>query len=402
MADPVLAELAGAFADLNDPTPTANHKVTVLAVAITLMLLSWACGLFRLYTRFFIAHSVSWDDYTLMALLITSLAGTISICLLPNYGLGQHFIYLSLDEMSTFLKLFYIANAAYNMSTTLIKISLLLQYLRLYEERAIRVICYVLLVIISLWGLVYTVFAWVPCVPVYQFFDLALSASEKHCYGYGSNEQGEFARTFISQAASNMTFDILVLSLPMYLFLKKKNASTSTKMAMGGLVTGGCLVVFVSIWRLQSLIANQAGTYPAFDPTWYTPIMVILSAAEVDLASVCASVPVFWPVLTDSLGEIFVTKEVQIIYEDQADTFELHRSRSTATSVQDLATDRRSLDHTTIGRYAHSESKASHPNLKTFSMNQSFHGDERKGKLQQRTQEVSEISSKKQWWTRRG
>jgi hypothetical protein len=45
------------------------------------------------------------------------------------------------------------------------------------------------------------------------------------------------------------------------------------------------------------------------------------------VTSICASVPVFWPLITDSIGDIFVTKEVQIIHEDPGDEVELRPSR---------------------------------------------------------------------------
>jgi hypothetical protein len=88
-------------------------------------------------------------------------------------------------------------------------------------------------------------------------------------------------------------------------------------------------VVFISIWRLQSLIEHRAATSPTFDPTWYAPISLILSAVEVDLASVCASAPVFWPVLRSQVTKIFVVQEIEITHEDRfVDQFELHRAYS--------------------------------------------------------------------------
>lgn len=87
-------------------------------------------------------------------------------------------------------------------------------------------------------------------------------------------------------------------------------------------------MVSISTWRLATVVEHKATTYPTFDPSWYSPISIILSAAEVDIASICASIPVFWPVLTDSIGDIFVTKEVQIIHEERGDEFELHCSLS--------------------------------------------------------------------------
>lgn len=39
---------------------------------------------------------------------------------------------------------------------------------------------------------------------------------------------------------------------------------------------------------------------------------MLLAVLEVDAAAVCASVPIFWPVLSNKLGGIFVTQEIEI------------------------------------------------------------------------------------------
>ncbi|KAH8669128.1 hypothetical protein BX600DRAFT_497070 [Xylariales sp. PMI_506] len=324
MSSSLLTEILAGASDLDDPVPLSNKRATILGVTIAFMILSWCCGIFRLYTRYFIVHSLGWDDFFLVLLLVTSLSGGVTICMLPSYGMGGHLLLMSLPEIQSFLKLYYIGNASYVMATTFIKISLLLQYLRIYKDRAIRAICIGLLVVISLWGSAYTVLAWMPCVPVSDFWTLSLDETNRKCFAYGAVTSNAFVTTFISQAASNMAFDVLVLSLPMYFFFTMK-AAAAKRIALTGLMIGGCLVVFVSIWRLQGLIEHRAATAPSFDPTWYAPVTVLLSTIELDLASMCASLPVFWPVLTDTLGEIFVTKEVQVIYEDRMDEFELHQ-----------------------------------------------------------------------------
>ncbi len=86
----------------------------------------------------------------------------------------------------------------------------------------------------------------------------------------------------------------------------------------------------MSAWRLESLIRHRATTYPTFDPTWYAPMSIVLGALEVDTASICASAPVFWPVLRAQVTKIFVTQEIEIIREDRnlSDEFEMHRTWS--------------------------------------------------------------------------
>lgn len=92
-------------------------------------------------------------------------------------------------------------------------------------------------------------------------------------------------------------------------------------------------VNMLSIWRLQSIVETRATTLPTFDPTWYGATPIVLSMLEVGLANICASLPVFWPVLKKQLGPyIMVTHEVKITRESRrnshwdADDMELRRN----------------------------------------------------------------------------
>lgn len=68
--------------------------------------------------------------------------------------------------------------------------------------------------------------------------------------------------------------------------------------------------------------------YCRFDPTWYGPTPIVLAALEVDVATICASLPVFWPVLQNiDMSQILVTKEVKVTLE--------HRRLSTGGTDND-------------------------------------------------------------------
>jgi len=71
-------------------------------------------------------------------------------------------------------------------------------------------------------------------------------------------------------------------------------------------------VVTLSVWRVAETIYYKTGYYPTRDPTWYGPKSILLIVLEVNIASICASVPIFWPVLAPYLGSIFVTREFSI------------------------------------------------------------------------------------------
>jgi hypothetical protein len=60
------------------------------------------------------------------------------------------------------------------------------------------------------------------------------------------------------------------------------------------------------------MVENRLGLFePELDPTWYTPLTVISTCLEVNMAVLCASIPIFWPVLKNfRILKILVTKEV--------------------------------------------------------------------------------------------
>lgn len=83
---------------------------------------------------------------------------------------------------------------------------------------------------------------------------------------------------------------------------------------------------------MATIVQHRAATVPTFDPTWYGPISILLATLEVDMATICASTPIFWPVLTAKLDKIFVTQEIKIEREHRfsaiEDEYELQRSNS--------------------------------------------------------------------------
>jgi hypothetical protein len=91
--------------------------------------------------------------------------------------------------------------------------------------------------------------------------------------------------------------------------------------------------VAISVWRLYSICKHEAATAPYIDFTWWTPSMIVLSCLEIDLAIICASMPIFWPVIERSLASIFVSYEVKVTeehvqVEDYGLAYELEHTKS--------------------------------------------------------------------------
>lgn len=67
-----------------------------------------------------------------------------------------------------------------------------------------------------------------------------------------------------------------------------------------------------SIIRFVVIVSNRATTSPEFDPTWYGGTSIGLSILEINIATIVAALPVFWPHLRRNIDKIMVTHEVEV------------------------------------------------------------------------------------------
>lgn len=67
-----------------------------------------------------------------------------------------------------------------------------------------------------------------------------------------------------------------------------------------------------SVIRFAIIVSNRATTSPEFDPSWYGGTSIGLSILEVNIATIVAALPVFWPHLRRNIDRIMVTHEVEV------------------------------------------------------------------------------------------
>ncbi|KAF1849755.1 uncharacterized protein K460DRAFT_390421 [Cucurbitaria berberidis CBS 394.84] len=328
--------------DENEPLPLSNRKATILGTTITFLIASWIAVLFRLWVRFRIVREPGLDDAFILLAAMTNTVASTCVCLSVYHGLGQHMLYLGIPKMEGFLVLFYIEHNVYITETALIKVSLLLQYFRIFKAGIMRKICIGLLVLVSLWGLGFSIVGWFPCFPVRGFWQRTIGAK---CYGFGFGNVQSFIAMFKAHSASNMVLDFIIFLTPLVLF-RTPHLRVKNVLAMTGVFAFGAIVVSTSVWRLYSIVAHRAATYPYLDITWFSPTMVILTCIEINLALICASMPIFWPVIEKSFASILVSYELEIVEErvdDHGLAYELEHMRDREGSVKSSATSTREL-----------------------------------------------------------
>lgn len=121
--------------------------------------------------------------------------------------------------------------------TTFIKISLLVQYLRIFKAGAMRWTCIVLIVVVTLWGIGFSFSGWFACNPVRGAWNRTIPAK---CVGFGFGDVGGLIVMFTAHSATNMTFDIIIFLAPMVLF-RTPNLRLKNAIAMAGIFTFGAL-----------------------------------------------------------------------------------------------------------------------------------------------------------------
>ncbi|KAK7971394.1 hypothetical protein PG989_016410 [Apiospora arundinis] len=174
--------------------------------------------------------------------------------------------------------LFYIAEFAYVIESTLTKISILLLYLRIFPDRKFREHVFMLMVAMALFCAAFVVTLLTYCVP----FDYTWMRWNNERHGKCINMD---AQTYTC-AALNIVLDIVIFFMPIPQLMK---LDLSWKKKMGIIFTFlvGLFVTICSVVRLHALIDWTLSTNPTMD---YAKLAV-WSLVELDVGVICACMP---------------------------------------------------------------------------------------------------------------
>ncbi|KAI0472938.1 hypothetical protein GGR56DRAFT_676982 [Xylariaceae sp. FL0804] len=290
--------------------PVLCRKDFIIGLPVGLCTLSCLCVAFRLYTRLRTLRTPGWDDVFVFVYSITAIGSLASVIHLANNGLGSTHPSFNLE----FVKAFYASYVSYTLGTWFIKISLLFQFLRMFDGGKTRVACLVMLGVVTVWGLGFAVTSVFPCWPPSVLW--TPGASRASCWGIEGDKWAS-SKTFLSQATTNAFLDLVVLALPFPRFLRRETTGKG-RIGLLALFVLGALANSFATWRLSALLQAWPTNARFYHPTCAsTSIIVLTGVIEHNIASVVASIPVFWPELTRRLDRIFVTREIDITVTDR-------------------------------------------------------------------------------------
>ncbi|KAF3034909.1 hypothetical protein E8E12_005569 [Didymella heteroderae] len=253
-------------------------------IVITFTVLAFVSVCLRLYTRIKF-HKTGWEDWTIIVSMIASVGTAVCQILQVNAGNGKHAIFVPYPEgVSEVLKYLYFSIITYNISLTVTKISILLQYYRIFTLREMRIPVYIALVIVSAWGIATLFTSIFSCVPVDAYWKVTEQASAT-CVNR--------VALWYTNASVNIFTDLMVAVIPVRgiwsLQIPKRQ-----KAALLGILTIGWFVCIVSVLRVHALnVFNKHSD----DTTYYSAPTAYWSNIEANLAIVCASLPALKPLV---------------------------------------------------------------------------------------------------------
>lgn len=210
---------------------------------------------YKLYAKL----ELGMDDWFI---LITVLSGVPSSVLAahgtaPN-GLGKDIWTLSYDSITKFGTYFYVMAVLYFLQVTLLKLSLLFFYLRIFPAKLPRAILWATVIFNCIFGAVFVIVAIFQCRPVNYFWTKWDGEHEGHCLDINALSW--------SNAAISIALDIWMLAIPMWQ-LKNLNLDWRKKIGVGMMFTVGTLYVSCPIapFSLTCVAASPSSASSVFD-----------------------------------------------------------------------------------------------------------------------------------------
>lgn len=144
-----------------------------------------------------------------------------------SIGLGKHIDQI-LGSHSELAKVLFIVDLIYNTGLTVIKMSVLLSYVRVFQIVLVyRFIFWTVAFLIVGWGISMNFMAIFTCVPIHKAWDSTLPG---HC--------SSLYKTFLGLAIPNIVIDFILLVLPVPM-LWRLHMETSSKIALVAIFSAG-------------------------------------------------------------------------------------------------------------------------------------------------------------------
>ena len=222
----------GASQNLSPPFLAQSHVPAIYAAVITVSVLCTIAVALRFLCRRLVKAVLWWDDWTILAALLVQWGlSAVVLYQTADLNFGRHVELMKPWQVVPFAKTLEATQVLYYCAQTLIKISLLLLYHRLFSaNRHFRVALFVAGALVIMWWMASFWDTIFECVPVQAFWDKSITNAK--CQS--------IREAALGTGISNLILDLLFLLLPIPM-IWRLHVSTRTKVFLTGIFLLGGL-----------------------------------------------------------------------------------------------------------------------------------------------------------------
>ncbi len=218
--------------------PVRDRGVAYDDTSTILAVISCTTVAVRLAFKLIATRSLSSDDYVVLVLVLIAMPSVVitHYGTAPN-GVGRDIWTLTPKQITDFLFYFYIMAILYFVQVMMVKLSLLLFYLRIFPGQAVRRVLWGTLIFTVLFGFVFLILAIFQCSPVSFFWT--------HWDGEHSGKCQDLNAIAWANAGISIALDVWMLAIPLAQ-LKGLNLHWKKKIGVALMFCVGTLYVIYS------------------------------------------------------------------------------------------------------------------------------------------------------------
>ncbi|KAH7118304.1 hypothetical protein EDB81DRAFT_667902 [Dactylonectria macrodidyma] len=260
--------------------PVRDKTSSLVKLTIALGVFSGISILLRIGSKVFIMHSdFGLDDlFTILSFCCCVPSIAITIHGTASHGVGRDIWTLEFDDITTFGFFFYLLEVLYFPVVSLLKMSLLFFYLRIFFLGLAPKLLWGTVIFNAIYGIVFVFLGAFQCTPVSYYWTKWDGEHEGKCLNV--NAIGW------AHASISIALDLWMLAIPLWC-LRSLKLHWKKKIGVCAMFIVGTLITIVSVIRLQCLVNFGFSQ----NPTYIQTDIIIWSTVEMHIGIICVSMP---------------------------------------------------------------------------------------------------------------
>lgn len=213
--------------------------------------------------------------------------------MVPN-GLGKDVWTVPFDHITNFVRWLYALELLYFLQVALLKLTLLLFFLRIFPKPSIRRVLWATVAFNIACGFAFVVVSIFQCQPISYYWTSWDKEGKGKCININALAW--------SNAGMSIALDVWMLAVPLYEIFHLQ-LSWRKKISVTLMFCVGTFVTVVSILRLQSLVHFAT----SMNPTWDQTEVINWSNIEINIGIICTCMPALRVMLVRLSPKVFGT-----------------------------------------------------------------------------------------------